>query len=97
MRIEEIWREEIPDIVSRSWGWGGIISWHDFQIQKSKKTQIQKKAKKRRNEKLKMEGGEKCWQSAMNILVISSKSPKIDQGNDDQKCLATVGIFSLWG
>ena len=62
-----------------------------------KRLKFKKRLKKRRNEKLKMEGGEKCWQSAMNILVISSKSPKIDQGNDDQKCLATVGIFSLWG
>ena len=59
MRIEEIWREEIPDIVSRSWGWGGVISWHDFQIQKSKKTQIQKKAKKKEKREVENGGGRK--------------------------------------
>ena len=62
-----------------------------------KRLKFKKRLKKRRNEKLKMEGGEKFWQSAMNILAISNKPPKIDQGNDDQKCLATVGIFSSWG
>ncbi len=68
-------------------GWGGEISWHDFDIQNSKKDSNSKGSKKGETRKLEMEGKEKFWRLAVYILAISDKLPKRDQGNDGQKCL----------